>query len=72
MLEKLLSNTKNLTTFLPKNKTIHLAIGSALAITVALHSMVPKPKLETDTLSPEWMAATEEYRTFQRMDDVYD
>ena len=63
---------KNLNTFLPRNRIIYGVVGSAVVLTTVLHSLTPKPKLDTDTLSPEWMAATEEYRKFQKMDQVYD
>jgi len=54
---------------IPKNKIIHGAIGSAVAVSFLLNSMITKPELET--MSPEWMAATKDYRKFQNMDNVY-
>jgi len=72
MFQKILNANKNLNTFFPKNRIIHGVVGSVFALTFVLHSMSPKPKLDTNTLSPEWMAATKEYRKFQKMDDVYE
>lgn len=64
MLNNILNANKNL-------KIIYGVVGSAVALTTMVHSLAPKPKLDVDTLSPEWIAATEEYRKFQKMDDVY-
>ena len=72
MMNRLLNTNKNLNTFLPRNRIVYGVVGSTVALTIVLNSMLPKPKLKIDTLSPEWKAATKDYRDFQKMDDVYD
>lgn len=66
------NKNKNLNKVLPRNPIIYVAVGSAVVLTSFLHSFSPKPKVDVDTLTPEWKSATEEYRKFQMMDDVYD
>lgn len=65
MLDKVLKTMFSL----PRHKVIPVVVGSGVATSTALFAATLKPTIPT--MTPEWNAATKDYRRFQKMDDVY-